>query len=321
MRFGQWNGATALLCTLMLTACVHKPWYAVDLVAIRAENHREVNTLVAQPTPDHLATAAWLARALTGEAKTELPLELIKRAEALAPDRPELAWLHLAICESLTCEAATQIEQRLKALDPTNGFVWTLDLRRALASGSDAAVTQAIWRIDGATQMSEYWNQLVVMMTDSLAVAQPSQSLAKRAIGAIGLVAALPTPPLQSFGQACRLDQLDKSGRRAACEAMVARLQESGSVITQMLGYGIEERWWPVGSPQREIVRAKLRQADYLLAVSSRIRWWRTNRDMATRIDAMRRTEREEDVEIVMAKLYGVPLKPPPDWKDTIHPE
>jgi hypothetical protein len=54
--------------------------------------------------------------------------------------------------------------------------------------------------------------------------------------------------------------------------------------------------------------------------MSSRIRWWRMNRDMAVRIDAARTTDREEDVELAMIKSFGLPPEPPMDWKDTLHP-
>ena len=244
---------------------------------------------------------------------------MIERAEALAPQRPELVWLHLAICELLKCDAKAQITAHLQALDPDNGFVWAADLEHAQPSGSDAAVTAAIVRIGAGPRMTFYWNQLEVMMVDALAVANPAQSLATRATVAIGMLAAQAIPPLQPMSKACRLEQLDLPGRRAACEVMVARMEQSSTVLTQGLALSLQERWWPVGSPQRDVVRAKRRRLDYLMMTSSRIRWWRMNRDMAARIDAARRSDREEDVEIAIVRSFGLPPEPPLDWKDTLH--
>jgi hypothetical protein len=167
--------------------------------------------------------------------------------------------------------------------------------------------------------MTIYWNQLEVMMVDALAVANPSQSLATRGTVAIGVLAAQAIPALQPMSKACRLEQLNLPGRRAACEALVARMEQSSTVLTQSLAISMQERWWPAGGPQREVVRAKRRRLDYLMTVSSRIRWWRMNRDMAVRIDAARKTDREEDVELAMIKAFGLPPEPPTDWKDTLH--
>lgn len=314
---GKLPSFISLLCVLALTGCAHGKGDGTDADAFRAERAREVKLLVAHPTATNLAAAALLAWPgdLSGR-----PLELIAQAEALAPQRAEVAWVHLAICERLKCEAKEQIEAHLQEIDPDNGFVWAANLEPAQSSGSADAVTAAIARIGASPRMTFYWNQLEVMTVDALAVASPSQSLATRGYEAIGVLAAQAIPPLQPMSKACRLEQLNLPGRRAACEALVARMEQSSTVLTQSLAISMQERWWPAGSPQREVVRAKRRRLDYLLTMSSRIRWWRMNRDMAVRIDAARKTEREEDVELAMIKSFGLPAEPPMDWKDTLHP-
>jgi hypothetical protein len=319
MRLRKFSVSFALLCALTLVACAHTRGNETDLAAARGQNDRDVKALVAAGTAGTLATAAWLSQRMPGDSHSGQTFQLIEHAEELAPDRPEIVWLHLAICESLKCDAEVQIETRLKRLDPGNGFAWLPDLRRAQGSGADAALTAAIIHIGAAPGVTVYWNQLVVMMTDSLAIADPSRDLVERAIDAIGMVAATPIPPMQELSKACRLDQFDQPGRRAACAAMVARLEESGATITQMEALDIEARWWPADSPQRDAVLAKRRRLDYLLMTSSRTNWWRLKRDMVIRIDAARRSEREEDVEIAMLKSYGLPLDPPPRWQDPLY--
>jgi len=140
-------------------------------------------------------------------------------------------------------------------------------------------------------------------------------------VTAIGVLAAQAIPPMQPISKACRLDQLDLPDRRAACEAMVARMEQSDTVIAQGLALSMQERWWPAESSQYDVVRAKRRRLDYLMAASSRIQWWRIERDMAVRIEAARRTEREEDVELAIVQSFGLPAEPPTDWKDNLHPE
>src|SRR6185437_7802861 len=117
------------------------------------------------------------------------------------------------------------------------------------------------------------------MIVDALAVAEPSQNLAIRGVSAIGTLAAVAIPPLQPLSKACKDEQLDLPGRRAACQAMVARMEQSSTMLTQSLALSLEERWWPAGSPEREIVRAKRRRLDYLMAVSSQTSWWHKNAD------------------------------------------
>ena len=101
---------------------------------------------------------------------------------------------------------------------------------------------------------------------------------------------------------------------------MAARMEHSDTVLAQIAALGLQERWWPADSPQRAVLRAKRRRLDYLMTASGRIRWWRMNRDMATRIGAARRTDSEEDVELEIIKSSGLPVEPPVDWKDILHP-
>jgi hypothetical protein len=307
----------ALLGVLTLAACADARRSGADAQSIWAERDREAGVLIARATPGDLAAAALL---LTPDAsKGRQPLDLIAGAEKLAPQLPELVWVHLAICERLKCGARAQIVAHLRALDADNGFAWSLDLESLPSSDSDA-VTAVIARMGAARRMTLYWNQLYVMMVDALAAAMPSQDLASRGFYAIGILAADPTPPLQAIYRACGPGQLGLRGRRAACTAVAVRMEQSDTMLTQSLALRMQEHWWPPGSPQCDVLRAKRRQLDYLMTMSSRIRPWRVNRDMAVRIEAARSSAREEDVERAVAKSMGLPLDPPVSWQDPLDP-
>jgi hypothetical protein len=307
----------ALLCALVLAGCAHTGSGDADTQSYRAERNREAAVLAARPTSNNLAVAALLSE--VDERDPRRSLDLIERAEALAPRSPELLWLHFSLCARLNCDAKAQIAARLQTVDPDNGFAWLPDLAQAQSSGPEAT-TALIARIGGSRKMTFYWNQLEVMIVDALAVAEPSQNLAIRGVSANGTLAAVAIPPLQPLSKACKDEQLDLPGRRAACQAMVARMEQSSTMLTQSLALSLEERWWLAGSPEREIVRAKRRRLDYLMAVSSQTSWWHKNADMALRIDAARRSDREEDVELAVVKSLGLPAEPPSNWKDTLHP-
>ena len=63
-----------------------------------------------------------------------------------------------------------------------------------------------------------------------------------------------------------------------------------------------------------------MRRLHYLDIASGRTRWWRKNKDMSVRIEAARRTDREEGVELAMIKSLGLPAEPPESWKDLLDP-
>jgi hypothetical protein len=96
---------------------------------------------------------------------------------------------------------------------------------------------------------------------------------------------------------------------------MATRMELSDTVLTQSLALSMQERWWPANSAQRDTLRIKRRQLDYEMQMSGQLRW-RMNHDMAIRIEAARKSEREEDVMLAVMKAYGIPLTAPSDWKD-----
>jgi hypothetical protein len=307
----------ALLCDLALAGCAHTPPDA----SFSVRNERDIQSLLALPTSDHLAAASILEVPHERKADTDASLKLIEQAEALAPLRPDLVWLQLGHCRRLQCDAKMQIEDHLKMLDPGNGFVWMADVERAQASGSEVAVTGAIVRIGSSSRMTFYSNELEVMLVDALAAAEPSESLMNRGLEAHGFVPAIVIPPLLPLGKACQLDQFDVPGRRAACESMFRQMEQSSSGLMQSLALSVQARWWPAGSVEGEALKTKRRRLDYLMVMSSRLRLWHLNRDMAVRVDAARRTDREEDVELAVVKSFGLPTDPPSTWKDLYNHE
>jgi hypothetical protein len=308
-------GAIELFCVLALGGCSHLASNVVDEASYKDKRRTEVEALVAQPAPSTLATAALLSYYPLGDVAAQ-PLQFIQRAETMAPERPELVWLERSICQRLKCSGAQSIENHLKELDPGNGFAWIPDLERAEQAATDNAVTEAITKIGASREMTIYFNSLQVTIFDALTVAAPRESLSTRAIEAIGILAAQSIPPLQPLTKPCRADQFSLPGRREACEVMATRMEHSDTVLTQSVALSMQERWWPVGSAQRDSLRIKRRQLDYEMQMSGGIRWWRMNRDMAIRIDAARKAEREEDVMLAVMKAYGIPLAAPSDWKD-----
>ncbi len=293
-----------------------------------SDEETEVAFLIGRGTADSLATASLLAHLIrdTGDgsdvqsAEPE-PAVLIEKAVALAPDRPELIWLQLRDCEQRRCSEEPQIAARLKALDPDNGFVWLSDLRTA-QSLSTPEITQILLQIGTAKSPRLYWNALAVMMFDSLTHGDRSQPATAITRGAddrlthvTGILAALDIPAFQVMTHACRADQFDLPGRRAACQSVMTRLETSDAVIAQGVAVGMQESWWSADSPEHEALRRKHLQQRYLTVASNRVRGTHADQDAVRRVEAMRHLQREDEVEREMLTSFHEPLERPADWR------
>jgi hypothetical protein len=306
------------ICVLLLVAgfagCAGEARTERDFDAHR---EAEIAALMARDTPQSLATAALLLNLKTDSQS----LALIDRAVGMAPADAKLIYLQWCECVQRKCADEQTVIEHLKAADPENGLAWLPELNAARERQSESDITRLLATIGATRRLSIYWNPLNVMMADALNENAPSRSRTapgKRTdmVTVIGILAAVAIPPLQSLGKACRLDQFGQPGRRAACEAMTARLSESDTVLMQGLGISIQQKWWPEGSPERERLHAQRRQFNYLLDESSRPRFFRMNRDWAVRLEAMRNFRSEADVERAMLIFYHEPLERPVNWKD-----
>lgn len=125
----QLRSSVALLCMLTLAGCAYARRSGADTQSFRAERNREAGVLIAHATPSDLAAAGLLIA--PDDSNAQQPLDLIERAQKLAPQRPDFVWVNLAICERFKCGARAQIAAHLQALDPDNGFAWASDLEGA----------------------------------------------------------------------------------------------------------------------------------------------------------------------------------------------
>jgi hypothetical protein len=287
----------------------------------------EVAFLLRAGTANSLATASLLAHltpapddAPADGALRPEPAALIERAVSMAPARPELLWLQLRECQSRRCADEARIASRLKEIDPDNGLAWLADLNGAQAM-SPADVTQVILRIGAAQSPRIYWNALSVLMFDALTHHdrnQPPTAITEHAddrlLHVTGVLAALDVPAFKSLAYVCSVDQFAAAGRRAACEQAMARLEGSDAVITHLVRLSVLAGWWPAASPEGTALRQEREQRRYLTVASNRLRRGHADRDAELRVETMRHTLREEDVERAMLAAFHEPLERPPGW-------
>ncbi len=321
---GRWPQFSTLFCVLLgpvTGACA-------DVKHLRSDESTEIAYLIRSGTADSLATASLLAHLTqasegehaSGASARPDPAQLIERAIALAPNRPELIWLQLRDCESRRCAQEPLIAGRLKEIDADNGLAWLGDLNAAQGK-SPEDVTRVIEQIGGAPKPRVYWNQLAVMMFDALTHREgkkPPTAITlhadDRLVHVTGVLAAVDMPVFRPLVFACRPDELVAAGRRAACEMAMARLEGSDAVITHLVRLSVLEAWWPATAPEGAALRLERLQRRYQTVTSNRIREGRADSDAETRVEAMRHLETEEDVERAMLREFHEPLERPADW-------
>jgi hypothetical protein len=321
----RWPLFPTMLCVLLGVFAAAR----ADVKHLQSDEATEIAYLVRRGTADSLATASLLAH-LTQVSDEERapgapappdPSQLIGRAISMAPNRPELVWLQLRDCESRRCGDEAQIAARLKEIDADNGLAWLGD-RNAAQSKSPEDVTQAIERMGAAPAPRVYWNRLTVMMFDALTHhdrTEPPTAITQHAddrlMHVTGVLAAVDVPAFRPLAYACRPEEFAATGRRAACEKAMARLEASDAVVTHLVRLSVLEAWWPASTPEGAALRLERSQRRYLTVASNRLRKGRADSDAETRVGAMRHLQSEEDVERAMLTAFHEPLERPADWR------
>ena len=284
---------------------------------------REVAFLIGEGTADSLATASLLTHLIdSGDAdKKPDSTVLIERAVALAPRRPELLWLLLRDCELSRCAEEKAIAARLHSADPDNGMA-SLPALGASRAGPASETTRLLAEMGEAKYVTLYWNTLNVSMFDALThgrKSKPATALTYAADDRLshvaGVLAAVDIPPFKPILAVCAADQFAESGRREACESLMARLDASDSIIAQSLSVSVQQKWWPAGSAEFKALQKKTLQQHYLVEASGRARGAQVDADAIMRVDAMRRLATEEEVGKAMLTAFREPLERPADWE------
>ena len=193
------------------------------------------------------------------------------KARLLAPERPDLAWLHIELCtKSPPCDPAP-LEAMLRRIDPANAAGWYGELVRGLERQDEVAQDAALAGMAASDRFDVYWNPLVVAMTR--AIAGSGHMTLHQAHGtAIGPLAGTAIPALAPVA----LNRSAALGRIEACRAIARAMQRGDGTIVEMIGYAIAVRVWPTDSPEwRSAIQAR-RATDYLLELQRQhgADWW-----------------------------------------------
>jgi hypothetical protein len=298
-----------------------------DLNQFKADRPAVVERLTAKGTADSLAAAAVLKQ--FGEETEGGSYALAARAVELAPDRRDLAWLAIRLCNIASDCDATMPEQRLRSLDPRNGLGLIGTLTRAQSKSDAAAVDSTLTAMGNSEYFHVYFAPLVAATAPELAMAQhpgrkrpARKDLAQAAVEMIGVMAASVLPPLQPLTLSCKGMALELDGRRERCRAAAQAFERADTFIVEGLGLSLQQHLWPADSPEGRAVAARRRVFQYRLEEYSRFGISSSNftEFPADIVDVLSTHEREQDAALVYFAKAGVPVDPPANWTSTTPP-
>jgi hypothetical protein len=227
----------------LLAGCSTTPKTATGKTELHIR--QAVDLLARSSDADSLAAAALLSL----EGRPERAWPLIGRAVAKAPDRPDLIWLEIEICQATAhCDPAP-FEARLQSLDSANGFGWMGSLARATAARDQAARLVSLTAIGHSERFDIYWTSLnarlalAAIRTKKLSFLEAQQTV----VG--GLVSRV-LPAYSILSGACKDDRLNDPAVLAACRGVAFSLERGDTYLTEMIGVQIAQSAWPENTPE-----------------------------------------------------------------------
>lgn len=301
----------SVLGLLALCGCASAPSEEVD----RAEQQTQatIDRLAKQNDGDSLAAAAVLASMHHGKS-----LQLIARATAAAPDRSDLAWLHLQICVEVEGCDWRALEQRFRTLDPKNAMAWYQSLSHAEDGGQAGDSLMALRAIASSDGAETYWTGLIARLAPKLMAAGQSRS---QAIGWVaGGLTVDSIPRYSPLMKACQGERLKTDDVIEQCRAVAAILMRGDTIVTELIGTAIARNVWPPDSPQLHAALDARRVYQYRSSVYSAANHKEMDDEAyaARYLELITQSRREQDV--VRAQLLDAGLNPDPpaDWKPSL---
>ena len=203
-----------------------------------------ISRLEEKTDADSLAAAGLLR---TVDSKPESAVDLLARATAQAPQRADLAWLQIQICEKVSSCDPELLEAQQRVLDPSNGAGWLNALGRAGSSKNEAAELSALTALASTQRVDFYWTTLVAHLTNAIA-ATHEVPLSEALVDVIGVLAAEAMPAYQTISNLCKDDRLTKADVLKDCRAVALAFERGDTDVTEMVGVTLAKRVWPADS-------------------------------------------------------------------------
>lgn len=272
--------------------------------------------LATRKDADSLAASALFERVIAGP-NSSAPLELAGRAVAAAPERADVAFVQLQLCESQASCDATPLEAHLRQLDPHNGVTWVYALQRADHAEDAPAWVTAFDALAQAQRIDMYWNRIVSRLATAT-VSQGSFDAGTAVTELIGSESAF-SLPLQPVSRVCMVQHFTTAERLEKCRLISAALRHSDTALVEASGTSLGVGLWPAASAERQEIVAERRALRYRVEVMTRneakLNSPETSRMLATLIP------KYPSEQTTMRALYvqlGLDPDPPVGWKDQV---
>jgi hypothetical protein len=264
--------------------------------------------------PDLLAAQALSAWRVDGDAQRALAS--IARATEVAPDRPDLMWLHMRLCnESRGCEPEP-IEARFRKADSRNGSAWLGVLARAQMRRDARAEEQIVEAMSRAENFDVRWTSLVWRLTEAIrSTAGSNEHPISTALDqATELLSAAAVPAFAPLSAACSPQSTRESNRAIHCERIAQALQNSDTTLAEGIGLGIAQRVAAPGSSAAAALEARVATLTYRSQVAGSLIRSQVEREKFSieMLELLKKLPREQDVSLAILRWAGQPLTPQP---------
>jgi hypothetical protein len=244
-------------------------------------------------------------------------LMLINAAVKQAPNRSDIAYLHVALCRRIEGCGPEPMEARLRKLDPGNTIVWTRALANAQAQRDTAVEAQVLDAMARGERFDVYWTSLVSELTLARSAGAGAIRLESVLNETVGWLADVAIPSLQPISAACSRTRTADAAWVDRCRRFAQVLVKSDTLIVESLGLVIAKQV----NADDPVALAKLddraRTSQYLWRVSAEIVNAQVERDKfaAEHLKLMRKVRREQDVHAAITRWAGRSTIPPPDFR------
>jgi hypothetical protein len=284
----------------------------------RGTNAPATSTAVPSGSADELAEDALQALV---EGDSRRALASIARANLIAQNRADLAWLHARVCTLTPGCQPEPIESRLRKIAPDNGVVWLGPLARSQSRQDKASEEQILEAMSRAQQFDLYWTGLVWRLTEvrnkyAAQSATPNATSPRPLTDALDktteILSSAVVPAFKPLSTACGQDRVQNPATRTRCDRIAQAMQRSDTTLVEGLGLGIAQRLATPASPEAMVLDERAATLGYRSQAAGAVVRSQVEREKfsAQMIELMKKLPREQDVSVAILRWAGQPLLP-----------
>jgi hypothetical protein len=247
-------------------------------------------------------------------------LAAIARANLIAQNRPDLAWLHVRICAMTPSCEAEPVEARLRKLAPDNGVVWLGQLARAQARQDKRVQEQILEAMSHAQRFDLYWTTLVWRLSVARSAKAPPAGtpgaaptpLTEALDRTTEWLSAAVVPAFKPLTALCENTRTQEPAMRTRCDGIAQAMQRSDTTLVEGLGLGMAQHIATPASPAAMVLEERAATLSYRAQAAGAVVRSQVERDKfsAQLIELMKKLPREQDVWAAILRWAGQPLLP-----------